>query len=132
MTTTSVENRDSTLPNQFEQSPRREVAPSVTLEEIQDGYIMRVGLPGVDESDLHLTVEDRTLSIEADTRYETPQGYRLIREECPPVRYKGVYEIPDLVKADGINAKLSSDGVLRIELPKREEVKPRKIAVSAG
>lgn len=113
------------------QAPRREVSPSATLRESEDGYVMRIGLPGVEDSDLQLTVEGSTLALEADTRYETPEGFQLIREECPPVCYKAVYEIPDLVQAEAVKAQLK-DGVLIVELPKREEVKPRKIAVKAG
>lgn len=126
-----LEKRKEEALSTSEQAPRREVTPSVALRESEDGYVMRIGLPGVEETDLQLTVEGSSLALEADTRYETPEGYELIREECPPVRYKALYEIPDLVQADAVKARLK-DGVLTVELPKREEVKPRKIAVKAG
>ncbi len=116
---------------QLQRENRPVVSPAITLNENEDGYALEVYLPGVVEADLSLTVEDRTLMIEAVNSVTPPEGYELIREECPQVRYRGVFEIPERVDTSEVNAALKN-GILRIDLPKHEEVKPRKIAVSSG
>jgi HSP20 family molecular chaperone IbpA len=109
---------------------RPEVAPLVRVRETAEGYEFAAELPAVAESALHVTVEERTLAIEAETEWTPKEGYRLVREEFPAVRYRGVFEIPERVDAGGIRATLRN-GVLRLSLPKREEVKPRRIAVTS-
>lgn len=107
------------------------VYPVVNVHETDDGYDVKASLPGVAESDVTLSVENRTLTIEAINTAAVPEGYTTLRQEFGPVRYRRVFELPDHVDADGITAALAQ-GVLTVKLPKREEVKPRRIAVKAA
>lgn len=125
-----VQNRGQSSVAARRERPRRDVAPVATVTEREDAYIMDILLPGVCESDISLTAENRTLVIEALNHVDQPENSNLIREEFPQVRYRGVYELPDHLDQD-IKAKLKN-GVLRLCLPKREEAKPRKITVKAG
>lgn len=118
-------------PDVVREQPRRDVVPAAFAEETPDGFELRIELPGVSESDLDLTIEDRTLAVQAQNSCDPPAGFRTVREECPAVRYRGVYEIPELVDTSSIKAALK-DGMLKVVLPKREEVKPRKIAITSG
>lgn len=129
--TQEVQKHNETAVNPRETSPRRDVTPVVTLSERDDAYLLDVLLPGVDESDVTLSTEDRALMIEAINHSVHPEGFTMIREEFPEVRYRGVYELPEHIDPDGIKAELKL-GVLQVRLPKREAVKPRKIAVKAG
>lgn len=107
------------------------VAPVISVREDADGYILRADLPGVMQDAVELTVEDRTLILEAENTVATPEGYTMVRQEIPPLCYHAVFEIPERVEAGGIQSTLEN-GVLTVTLPKREEVKPRRISVTAG
>jgi len=107
------------------------VVPSVDVREDGDGYTIQVALPGVAEDAVHLTIEDRTLLLEADNDVAVPEGYTVVRREIPELRYRAVFELPDRVDAGAIRSQIKN-GMLSVVLPKREEVKPRRIAVTAG
>jgi len=51
--------------------------------------------------------------------------------ELPEARYRAAFDLPDHVDTAGIKAA-TKNGLLVLTLPKREEVKPRRIAVKAG
>lgn len=130
---TEMANRDrqaTSVQPRREQSMRT-VVPAVHVNESADGYVLVAALPGTDDSRLHVTVEDRTLTIEAEADTGMREGYRLVREEFPPVRYRAVFELPERVDTKAIDAKLRN-GMLRLVLPAREEVKPRRIEVKAA
>lgn len=129
--TQEVQKRSSQALEGTREMPRRDVAPVVTIKEQEDAYMMDMLLPGVDESAISLSAENRTLVVEATNQVVHPEAFKLIRKEIPEVRYRGVYELPEHVDPDGIKAELKN-GVLRVRLPKTEAVKPRKIAVKAG
>ncbi len=107
------------------------VHPVVDVNETDDGYAMTAALPGVDESALTLSVENRTLTIDATNVVAVPEGHRPVRREFGPVRFRRVFELPDHVDPSGITASLKQ-GMLTVTLPKRDEVKPRRIKVKAA
>lgn len=110
---------------------RPQVVPVVDVREDNEGYTLTAELPGVTEQAIQLTIEDRTLMLDAENEVSTPEGYTVIRREVQPLRYHAVFELPDRVKLDDIKSTLRN-GVLTIALPKREEVKPRRVAVVTG
>lgn len=110
---------------------RPQVAPAVDVREDHEGYTLTAGLPGVAEEAVHLTVEDRTLMLDAENSIVPPEGYTVLRQEIPAIRYHAVFELPDRVDIGGIRSTLRN-GVLTVALPKREEVKPRRVPVVAG
>lgn len=110
---------------------RLELSPLATVTESEHGYVLEADMPGVAERDLRVTVEHRTLTVEGENRVEVPDGAVLVMHEIAPLRYRGVYELPDRVDATAVKATLKN-GVLRLELPAREEAKPRRIEVKAA
>ncbi len=111
--------------------PRVNTAPQGRVSETPDAFEVRLDLPGVEQKALNVSIEERTLTVEADSTVTPREGYKLVREEFAPARYRAMYEIPDRVDPSGIKASLSQ-GVLVLTLPKREEVKPRRIEISPG
>lgn len=107
------------------------IGPLVDVREDAEGYTLRADLPGVAETAVQLTVEDRTLILDADNDVPVPEGYQIVRQEIAPVRYRAVFEIPDRVDPGAIQSVLRN-GVLIVTLPKREEVKPRRLTVTSG
>lgn len=110
---------------------RPRVTPRAFVRETDDAFELRLELPGVAESALRLEIEQRTLTVEADRAVPAREGYRLVREEFPPVVYRAVYEVPEWVEPSGIKARLAN-GVLTITMPKREDVKPRRIPLETA
>ncbi len=111
------------------EEPRPLVAPVVDVREEADGYVLTAELPGVDEGAVNVTVEDRTLILDAANDLTEPEGFKVLRREIPPLTYHAVFELPDRVDSAAIRSTLRN-GLLTVTLPKREEVKPRRIAVA--
>ncbi|MEW6704741.1 MAG: Hsp20/alpha crystallin family protein [Pseudomonadota bacterium] len=94
-----------------------------------DQVIVRLEAPGMKKDDFRIEVQGDALVIEGDKRYEceTTEGrYRLM--QCAYGSFSRTVPLPVPVHSERAKASYA-DGVLRVELPKREEAKPRRIAV---
>ncbi|MDD4018224.1 MAG: Hsp20/alpha crystallin family protein [Kiritimatiellae bacterium] len=110
---------------------RQEVTPVSRVDETDDAFTLTLELPGVTEKDIDLSLEERTLSVTAENTVETFKDYTLVLSEIPEMRYRAAFELPERVDTAGIKAA-HKNGLLILTLPKREEVKPRRIAITAG
>jgi len=110
---------------------RLEVTPISRVDESDEAFTLTVELPGVSEKEIELTLEDRTLSVTAENTVERFKDYTLVLTEVPEVRYRAAFEIPERVDTANLKAA-TRNGLLILTLPKREEVKPRRIAITAG
>ena len=110
---------------------RVEVTPVTRVDEKDDALTLTVELPGVNESDIQITLENRTLSLTAENTVQSFKDYELVLAEIPEVRYRAAFELPERVDTAGIKAT-NKNGRVVLTLPKREEVKPRRIAITAG
>jgi HSP20 family molecular chaperone IbpA len=110
---------------------RVEVTPLSRVSESEDGFTLTVELPGVCEKDVELTIEHRTLTVSAENTVQSYTDHTLTLTEIPEVRYRAAFELPERVDTAGIKAS-QRDGLLLLTLPKRDEVKPRRIAIAAG
>ena len=110
---------------------RMEVVPVNRVSESAEDFTLTVELPGVSEKEIDLTLERRTLTITAENTAQSFKDYTLMLTEIPEVRYRAAFELPERVDTAGIKAANRS-GLLILTLPKREEVKPRRIAITAG
>ncbi|HPB11529.1 MAG TPA: Hsp20/alpha crystallin family protein [Kiritimatiellia bacterium] len=110
---------------------RVELTPASRVLEGEEAYTLTVELPGVSEKEIELTLENRVLSITAENTLETFKDYALVLHELPEVRYRAAFDLPEHVDTAGIKAA-NKNGLLILTLPKREEVKPRRIAIAAG
>lgn len=98
--------------------PKWTVTPLMDVFENDDEYLLVGDLPGVKAEQLDLRVEKGVLIL--DTQGASPEW-----------EYRREFKLSDDVDAGAIGAKLDA-GVLELRLPKRAEVKPRKISISAG
>lgn len=110
---------------------RLEATPVSRVEENDDAFTLTVELPGVGEKDIELTLENRTLSITAENTVQNVKEHTLVLNEIPEVRYRTAFDLPERVDTAGVKAA-HRNGLLILTLPKREEVKPRRIAIAAG
>ena len=105
-------------------------APPVDISERKDAYVLMVELPGVRVEDLEIAFQDGLLTIQGEravTRDSDEQFHLLERRYG---HFRRSITLPLHVTADAIEAS-TEDGVLRVVVPKAEEVKPKRIEVHA-
>lgn len=106
--------------------------PPVNLYERENEFLLTAELPGTRVEDLELTIAGGVLTIQGHR--DNPEGVsdeRFRRRE----RFQGGWQrslsIPDRVREEGLSAEFTN-GILKIHLPKAEELKPRQIPVVEG
>jgi HSP20 family protein len=110
------------------QSERGFVAPEANILETKDNFVLTVEMPGVSQDGLEITLEDNVLTIVGRRKDEVPKGAVLFRESQPR-DFRRVFELAPSIDGEKVQARIAH-GVLRLELPKAEKVKPKKIAVT--
>jgi HSP20 family protein len=104
------------------------VTPVASVIEDGNGYTLRVEMPGVNKEGLEISMEDNELTIVGRRSLPTIDG-TLIHRESRRDNYRRAFEIDPSIDANKIAARIDQ-GVLTVNLPKAEQVKPRKITVS--
>jgi len=104
------------------------VAPSASVLEEGDGYVLQVEMPGVHKEGLEISIENNELTIIGRRSLPTVEG-TLIHHESRRENYRRTFELDPSINSDKIGAKVDH-GVVTLTLPKAEHVRPRKISVS--
>lgn len=108
--------------------PERYAVPPVDIYEDQQGLVVLADLPGVTREGLSVQVEQGILTIDARVERDTPG--RLLRREFSFVPFYRQFRIAEAIDSGKIRASLRN-GVLRLELPRVEAAKPRRIPLDA-
>lgn len=104
------------------------VIPAYRVREANDAFGLEVFVPGVVKKGVELEVEQDQLVITARRDWKAPEGWSEVFRETPAEDYRLRLNLSESVAVDKINAELEQ-GVLRVTLPKAEELKPRKIEI---
>ena len=105
--------------------------PAVDIFERDDTTVILADMPGVAPEDVDVTLEHLVLTLRGKVKPYTPEGYRALTSEYRVGDYIRVFTLSDEIDQDKINAAFKN-GVLRLELPRSPETKPKKIAVKAA
>lgn len=106
--------------------------PPLDVAETSDGYRVVVELPGFGPDQVDVTVSDGTLTIKGERKfYDDVAEESFHRVERRFGAFQRSISLPSQVQADKIAASFDN-GVLTIEVPKAEAVKPRRIEIKAG
>lgn len=106
--------------------------PAVDIFDTDQAIVLRAELPGLDPDDIEIEIDDNTLSLKGERRFEeTVQEGRYYRLERAYGHFQRNVTLPQGVKADEISATFDK-GVLSVRVPKADEIRPRRIAVTAG
>ncbi len=112
--------------------PQREselvLRPAIDIYEDAEGITLLADMPGVSRERLNLEVDSEALTIEGDAVIEAPEGMEALYADVRSTRYRRSFALSGELDADAIKASLR-DGVLNVHIPKRAEVRPRKIEV---
>ena len=125
MNTLVRENRSS---NGDRQATEQFIAPTATVLENTDGYTLEVEMHGVTKENLEMWVENNELTILGRRSAPSVHG-TLLHQESRSENFRRSFELDPSIDAGKISAKIEQ-GVVRLTLPKAEQVKPRKIAVA--
>lgn len=107
----------------------RTVSPALDVVERNDEFVVTCDLPGVELSDLDISVSDNVLTIKGEKRSEkSDKGRKVYRKETWEGGFQRTLSMPKSIDSARTSATLKN-GILTISLPKREEVKPRQISV---
>ncbi len=106
--------------------------PPVDIYEDEHKIILKLEVPGIKESDLDIQLENNVLTVKGERRFEKEEKeenfHRIER------RYGSFYRsftIPNTVNPESVKASYEA-GVLKLELEKRAEAKPKQIKVAVG
>lgn len=105
--------------------------PAVDIYENGDAISLLADLPGVREDTLSIEVDDQTLTIQGEIAIDMPEDMKSLHADVRSRRYQRAFTLSSELDAARIGASLK-DGLLTLTLPKREEVRPRKIEITAG
>lgn len=112
-------------------APVAPLVPPVDIFEDADGITLKADLPGVAKDGLAIGVEGETLTIEGSVDLDAPATMTDVYAEIGVARYKRTFELARDLDTDRIDANLKN-GVLTLRIPKREQAKPRRIAVQVA
>jgi len=107
------------------------VVPPVDVYENESGITLLADLPGVSRDRLGVRVDGETLIVEASASTAQPEGMQLIYGEAQYPSYRRQFTLSRELDSSRIEAALK-DGVLKLQIPRREEAKPRRIEVRVG
>jgi HSP20 family protein len=138
---TSLQNEMNRLFNTFFDTPTtgsgngntlRRWIPPMDLVETEDHFVLKADLPGLDESDVNIEVEDNILTVSGERKAEHEdkrEGY--VRVERAYGSFRRSLTLPEGIDAEAVTASFEK-GVLEVSIPKPEERKPRKVAIQVG
>lgn len=107
-------------------------APPVDIYETENELVVKSDLPDVDEKDIDVRIENQTLTIAGERKFEnTENGKGYHRIERGYGSFVRSFAVPNTFETEKINAQYKN-GVLTVTLPKKEQAKPRQIKVAVN
>ena len=110
----------------------RSWAPPVDIYETEDAIVLRAELPGVDAKDVEVRVEDNTLYLKGERKFEREvkeENYH--RVERSYGSFSRSFSLPNSIEPEKVTAEYK-DGQLVLTLPKREDAKPKTIKINVS
>ena len=129
-----------TIFDEFERMMRRPGMPAtartwsvaVDVAENEDAYVVHATLPGIEVDDLEITLEDDVLTLKGEFKAEEEEeNERFHVRERQIGSFSRSVRFPVTVDGDAVEATYKN-GVLRLNVPKAEAVKPKRITVHAS
>ena len=108
---------------------RRSFIPRADIYETEKEIIVFADVPGANEKTVDITLEKNVLSIIAYVEPAIPGGFEVAYAEYEEGDYQRSFCLSDEIDRDKIEARVS-DGVLRLNLPKSQEARVKKITVT--
>lgn len=104
-------------------------SPSVDIYEAENALVLTAEVPGIEEKDVEIKIEDSTLTLKGERNFEKEkkeENYHRI-ERAYGSFYRS-FALPRNIDQDKIHAE-SENGILKITMPKKPELKPKKVKI---
>lgn len=105
--------------------------PAVDIFETKDAICVRAELPGVEKDAIGVEVKDGVLILRGERKFEKEvkeENYHRIERSYGT--FLRSFTLPSSVDGEKVTARMK-DGVLQVDLPKKEQAKPKQIKISA-
>ena len=104
--------------------------PPCNAYEDEHGFHIEVALPGVDRQDMNIVFQEGVLTVQGERKEgSSDNGRGYFAHEIGWGTFSRSFRLPTYIDPDKVSASYK-DGVLMLDLPKREEAKPRRIEIS--
>ena len=113
------------LPATFGKTFREDVFsfPPVNIVEKADSYQLEVAVPGLEKADFNIKLDGNLLTISAAKKEETKsETEKIVRKEFSSKAFKRSFTLDEKIDSASIEAKYEN-GILKLQLPKKEESK---------
>ena len=107
-------------------------APAVDVYEDEHNVTLKIEVPGIDEKDIDVRVENNTLTVHGERKFEKEEkeeNYRRVERQYGS--FSRTFTLPNTVDTESVSADYEK-GVLKIKLAKKAEAKPKQIKVNVG
>ncbi len=106
--------------------------PAIDIRESKDAYTIEADLPGVDKDAIEISMDNSTLSIKGERKQETQEksAYYSRTERTYGTFYRQ-FTLPDIADNENVSATYK-DGVLKLDIAKKEAAKPKRINISSS
>src|SRR5690242_21926290 len=107
-------------------------APAVDVYEDEHNVSLKIEVPGIDEKDIDVRIENNTLTVHGERKFEKEEkeeNYRRIERQYGS--FTRTFTLPNTVDTDSVSANYEK-GVLKVKLAKKAEAKPKQIKVNVG
>ena len=107
-------------------------APPVDVYEDAHNITLKIEVPGIDEKDIDVRIENNTLTLHGERKFEKEEKEENFqRVERHYGSFTRSFTLPNSVDSEQVSAYYDK-GVLKIRLPKKTEAKPKQIKVNVG
>jgi HSP20 family protein len=107
-------------------------APAVDVYEDEHNISLKIEVPGIDEKDIDVRIENNTLTVHGERKFEKEEKEENFRRvERQYGSFTRSFTLPTTVDAEKVTANYDK-GVLKIQLAKKAEAKPKQIKVNVG
>jgi HSP20 family protein len=114
-----------------EPQTNRPWSPAVDIYETENELVLKADLPEVDSKDVDVRVENQTLTISGERKFESEKSEKgFHRIERSYGNFTRSFTVPNTFDTSNVAASFKN-GVLAIKLPKKEAAKPRQIKIEA-
>src|SRR5947209_5279645 len=107
-------------------------APPVDVYEDEHNVTLKIEVPGIDEKDIDIRVENNLLTVHGERKIEKEEkeeNYRRVERQYGS--FTRTFTLPNTVDTENVQANYDK-GVLKITLPKKAEAKPKQIKVNVS
>ena len=123
---------ESTFNGNGENSAITTWAPSVDIYETENELVLKADLPGINEKNIDIRVENNMLTVRGERQFENKvKEDNYLRVERTYGSFSRSFALPNAVNTEAINAEYKN-GVLTVQLPKRAESKPKQVKVNVA